>query len=96
MTTTKDLRHRVIDPDDTLALRAAARRALHFILSVPCHRHHALIGEPCWSWPASRDGDECTGVCAHRLDAAKANQQAAHEGRALPGPRRRGRRGGRR
>ena len=91
MTATKDLRHRITAPDDALALRAAARRTFHFILSVPCNRHHALIGEPCWAHPLAESDGECIAICAHRLDAAKANQRAAHEGRALPGPRRRSR-----
>ncbi|WP_281872868.1 hypothetical protein [Brachybacterium paraconglomeratum] len=96
MTATKDYRHRVIAPDDTLALRAAARRTFHFILAVPCNRHHALIGEPCWTFPYAESDGDGIGICSHRLDAAKANQRATAEGRALPGPRRRGRRGGRR
>lgn len=82
---------------DDLARRAAARRTLTAALAVPCHRHHVLIGAPCWSWPAARPGGECMGVCAHRLATAKADQQATAEGRALPRSRRRSRtRGGRR
>ncbi len=82
---------------DDLARRAAARRTFNGALAVPCHRHHVLIGAPCWSWPAARPGGECMGVCAHRLATAKADQQATTEGRALPRSRRRSRtRAGRR
>ncbi|MFE5775126.1 hypothetical protein [Brachybacterium sp. NPDC056505] len=72
-----------------LAQRAATRRALHFALTVPCHRHHVLIGEPCWTLPAACSRGELIGVCKGRIGAAKAAQRAQAEGRPLPGSRRR-------
>lgn len=95
MTNTNDRRNQTLDPGDKLALRAASRRTLHFLQSVACSRHHALIGEPCWILPAAFGTGEITGTCSRRLAAARAAQTAAREGRALPGSRRRGR-GGRR
>lgn len=82
---------------DDLARRAAARRVLNAALTVPCHHHRVPIGEPCWTWPAAESDGQCIGVCGHRRAAARADQRAAAEGRALPRARRRARyRAGRR
>ena len=60
----------------TLAQRAARRRAFLAVLSVPCPRHHALAGEPCFVIPDEGGGHEAEAICPPRAATAQRSVRA--------------------
>lgn len=57
-------------PDRIALSLDAGHRTMQRILTLPCDRHHAPSGAPCWSLPTGRDG-LAGGICGLRAALAR-------------------------
>jgi len=60
---------------DDLAVRATQRRAMLHVLALPCARHAAAAGKPCWTIPRDTPGTESIGLCGERIAKAHTRRQ---------------------
>lgn len=59
-------------PPSDLEARAKARRVLLAVMAVPCPKHDAKVGQPCWTVPtdSSTTRLEHQGMCGARVTAS--------------------------
>ncbi|QQT70708.1 hypothetical protein I6I57_07600 [Brevibacterium casei] len=58
----------IFDRESTLRANDNYHRRFDSYMDVPCTKHDALIGEPCWRLPAS---NESIAVCGRRMGGVR-------------------------